>query len=229
MANMGDLVRGPYRRGRIIKPRIPMRRAVPQEQEVPLPTELRNIEQAKIAKPAQPPNQRTNPIVVYMEQSNECFRKVVQQPISTICADIRDLRNYIATSSDIKEKHPHMSDKLMSIDDKVWKLQSKIKPLHRRLLNQVEKVKKKTAQTPRWTNSKPKSVARQNAGKIKAAALAERNKAFKDAVESLKAEGYKGSFKMKRGSPVHSRMMSQLQQAQAASAASASSAVVGPR
>ena len=144
-------------------------------------------------------------------------------------ANTREVRNYVVSSSDIQQNHPSLLDKVRSMDDEAWKILSQTKVIDRRFRTQVEKVKKKTAKAARF-ETKPKSVARQNAGKLKAAFLTLRNKTFKDAVAALKAEGYKGSLKIKKGMPVHNKMV-ELQKAQAASASTArsSSDTSGPK
>ena len=172
---------------------------------------------------------KADPIVAYMEKNNSCFQQEILQPIKAMFANTREVRNYVVTSSEIQQNHPDLVDKVRSMDDEAWKILSQTKIIDRRFRTQVEKVKKKTAKAARF-ETKPKSVARKNAGKLKAAFLTTRNKTFKDAVEALKAEGYKGSLKIKKGMPVHNKMV-ELQKAQAASASTArsSSDTSGPK
>ena len=153
----------------------------------------------------------------YMEESNKYFQEEVAEPLKSIFASIRNVRNYAVTSNDIKQNHPRLSEQLASVDDQIWKAVNRTKHVSRRLRTQVEKVRKKVA--PAGTSkARLKSLARQNAGKLKAASLTLRNNAFKDAVQSLKAEGYTGSFKMKKGGAVYNKI-AELQKARVSAAA----------
>ena len=100
-------------------------------------------------------------------------------------------------SSDMQQNHPSLIDKMNGMDDEAWKILGQAKIMDRRFRIQVEKVKKKIIPKVRL-QEKSKSVARQNAGKIKAASFTMRNSLFKDAIQALKAEGYKGSLKIKK-------------------------------
>ena len=76
--------------------------------------------------------------------------------------------------------------------------------------------------------SKPKSLARQNAGKIKAASFTSWTNDFKAAREALKQEGYKGSLKLKKGMPMYEKIQEIKKQrvAQASAASGVPSASV---
>ena len=163
---------------------------------------------------------KADPVVSYMEESNKYFQEEVAEPLKSIFASIRNVRDYVVTSSDIKQNHPRLSEQLATIDDKIWKAVNRTKHVSRRLRTQVEKVRKKVAPAGS-SETRPKSVARQNAGKLKAASLTLRNNAFKDAVQSFKSEGYTGSFTMKKGGAVYNKM-AELQKARASAAAGSS-------
>ena len=218
-----------------VSSRKPLRRMVPRRRGNRKPQVSKDT-----ADSSQPPEQRNatkvDPLVVYVEQSNRLFQKEIAEPVKAMFADLRQVRNYmVSLSQPLPGRQGSVDDSLVGhgsqdvslvdkarrMDDEAWKILSRAKALDRRFRTQLEKIKKKLTPKGRF-ETKPKSVARQNAGKLKAASLATRNKTFKEAVQSLKAENYKGSFTIKKGMPVHSRMI-ELQKAQAASASSACS------
>ena len=172
-------------------------------------------------QPEQSGTLKTDPVVRYMEKSNMCFQKDVLQPLKTIFANTRNIHNYVVTSSDLQQNHPDLVDKLRRMDDETWKVLNQTKTVDRRFRTQLEKVNKKCAATPRGERKPSKSVARVNAGKLKAVSLAMRHKDFKDARQALKDEGYEGSLKVKKGMPMHNKIV-ELQKARASSAAGGS-------
>ena len=119
-------------------------------------------------------------------------------------------------SNDLREHYPSLVEVL-----------EQTKRVDRRFQTQLQKVTKKSTQArfAHAVKKKEKSAARQQAGKTKAVALAAWRKDFRDARQALKDEGYKGSLKLKKGLPMHTKIV-ELQKARAA-AASAPSGVYG--
>ena len=166
-----------------------------------------------------------------MERSNSCFEEHVVQPLRSVFADIRSVRNYVASSTDLQTQHGGLGESLRKIDDTMWKVVSDTKQIGRRFKCQVTKVKKKMAPTARLTTKPSKSAARQEAGKLKADSLTAWKQDIKTAVAALKEEGYKGSLKFKKGMPVHTKII-ELQKARlsgvsSSPGASGSASVVG--
>ena len=67
-------------------------------------------------------------------------------------------------------------------------------------------MKKKTTPVNRW-EAKTKSVARQEAGKIKVASLSTWRQECASARAALKQEGYKGSMKVRKGTAVYDKII----------------------
>ena len=148
-------------------------------------------------------------IVAYMQHTQTCFQDRVMVPIQSIVQDIRAVRNHVMLRGiDFQEHHKDFVEKLERIDDEAGKVIVQTKCVCRRFQTQLQKVTKKSeaAVKQRW-QAEPKSVARQDAGKMKAASL----KAWQDQVrvakQSLEAEGYAGTFNLKKGSPMHNKIL----------------------
>ena len=153
-------------------------------------------------------------VVTYMEHSNSCFDDCIVKPLRAAFAEIRAVRNHVVMSEDMQTNHGDIVEKVRKIDDEVWKILNSSKQVGRRFRNQVLKVKKKHAPVVR-SCTKTKSVARQEAGKVKVASLASWRQECARARAALKQEGYKGSMKVKKGEAVHKKIV-ELRQARVA-------------
>ena len=98
-----------------------------------------------------------------------------------------------------EDRHKDFVEKLKRIDDEAGGVINQTKRVSRRFQIQLQKVRKKSeaAARNRW-QAKPKSVARQEAGKKKAASLKAWQEQVRIAKQTLKAEGYEGSFNLKK-------------------------------
>ena len=144
-----------------------------------------------------------------MEQSNTCFKDGVVAPLQSIVQDIRSIRNYaMLQGKDVEERHKGFVEKLKRIDDEAGKVIDQTRRVSRRFQTQLQKVKTKSeaAARKRW-QAKPKSAARQEAGKMKAASLKAWHEQVRIAKQTLKAEGYEGSFNLKKGMPMHKKIL----------------------
>lgn len=150
---------------------------------------------------------KKDPIVAYMESSSNDFQNQVAQPMKALFGGIRDMRNYIVCSGELQEKHPKLIEMVNKVDDETWKLLGNTKRVERRFRTQQDKVCKKISATarPAYT-TKPKSTARKEAGKLKAASLTTWRQDFRVAREALKQEGYAGSLKLKKGMPMYTKI-----------------------
>ena len=146
-------------------------------------------------------------VVDYMERTNDYFEDQVKTPLRDIFAHIRGMRNYAVTSNDLQENHQDLVEEIKKIDEEVWKVIQGTQQTSRRLKGQLLKVKKKTAPGPRPSGRPSKSIKRQEAGKLKAASLTLWLQDCASAREALKKEGYKGSLKVKKGTPVHDKIL----------------------
>ena len=82
--------------------------------------------------------------------------------------------------------------------------------MNRRLQIQLQRTKKAAAtkaQNKLPQCRRPKNAARQEAGKLKASSLAVYHQRFRAALQALKDEGYTGSLKLKKGMPMHTKML----------------------
>ena len=157
---------------------------------------------------SEPPNApKPDALVGYMERSNSLFEDQIRTPLRMIFGGIREIRNYVVTSSDLQENHADLVEKMDKIDDEVWKVFQSAKKISRRFEGQVQKAKKKAAQSRRPSATPSKSVKRQEAGKLKAVSLTSWRQDCASAREALKKEGYKGSLKVKKGMPMYEKVL----------------------
>ena len=122
-------------------------------------------------------------------------------------------------SEDLQGHHAGFVEKLREIDDEAWMVME-----HRRFQTQLKNVTKKSRNDDarRTGIKKPKSAARQEAGKSKVASLISWQQDVRAAKNALAAEGYQGSLKLAKGMPMHQKTM-ELQKARATSVSAASS------
>ena len=169
---------------------------------------------------ANSPAPKADPITTYMDRSSACFEDAIAKPLRSAFADIRAIRNYAMLSSAMQEHHGEVVEKLHKIDDDVWNICTSSPHVGRRFQNQAQKVAKKLTPVAS-AGGKTKSVARREAGKVKAASLVAWRQECAKAPAALKQEGYKGSMKVKPGQAVHNKI-TELRQSSAAGAASSS-------
>jgi len=153
---------------------------------------------------------KVDPLVAYSEHTVSSFQESVVQSHRLMSADIRWVRNYAISHPQLQEHHPALVEKLTKIDDSSFKILGEAKSVDRRLQTQLQKTKKAAAakaqgMLPRSTHLK--NSARQEAGKLKASSLAMYHQDFKAARQALKDEGYTGSLKLKKGMPMHTKML----------------------
>ena len=149
-------------------------------------------------------------MVAYAEQTVSSFQESVVKSQHLLSADIRWVRNYAVTCPQLQEHHPVLVEKLNKIDDLSFKILGEAKSVDRRLQTQLQKTKKATAAKAQGTlprGGRLKNTARQAAGKLKAASLEMCHQDFKAARQALKDEGYTGSLKLKKGMPMHTKML----------------------
>ena len=108
-------------------------------------------------------------------------------------------------SGELQAKHPQLVERASKIDDEIWNLVGSTKRVGRRFQTQLRKVTDRISslQASSASSLKPKSVARKEAGKLKAESLRLWRQDFSAAREALKREGYKGSLKLKKGVPMY--------------------------
>ena len=154
----------------------------------------------------------------YINQTNVSFQDQLLQPLRGLAAEIRSIRNHVVLSGELQEKQGPLVEKVRRIDEEAVRVVERAKQINRRMRRQVESAEKKACVAnlkSAQRGSKVKSVARQNAGKTKAVALASWHKDVRAARQALKNEGYTGSLNLKKGMPVHQKI-TEIQNARAA-------------
>ena len=152
---------------------------------------------------------KVDPFVAYSEHTVSSFQESVVQSHRLMSADIRRVRNYAISCPQLQERHPLLVEKLSKIDDSSFKILGEAKSVDRRLQTQLQKTKKaaEAKAQDKSRSTRLKNAARQEAGKLKAGSLTMYHQDFKAARQALKDEGYTGSLKLKKGMPMHTKML----------------------
>jgi len=156
-----------------------------------------------------------DPVVAFMEQSTSIFMVTVVNGILGAWKDLFAVKTFAAAppaGSNADATNIHTLKEVKMIEDvqkRLWATRDDARKLERRLKKQTERVSKKInkKQAVKMTGvSAPKSKARQEAGKRKSESLKSWNQDFATAVAALKAQGYAGTLKIKRGFPVYEKI-----------------------
>ena len=169
-------------------------------------------------------DQKLRPVERSSQITEEEFEKKFKTPLAIIFSQMRELRNDVVSNPDLQEKHKEVIEKINKVDHNIWDVHRWTPLFARRLRIQSQKLKKASVKTCLQVESpsKPKSTARKEAGKKKAASLTLWMQACKDARSALKAEGYAGSINLKRGGPMHTKALDLLKDRTAAGASASS-------
>ena len=162
--------------------------------------------------------------MIYMNKSNEFYEEAISGPLRKAFAEARAIRIQAEMTQGFEDTFPDLTEKMKGLDSKLWQLVESSTRYRRRCRTSSTKATQKLVSlTEQGCTQKPKSAKRQEAGKRKAASLGSWHADFSAARKALKAEGYKGSFSLKKGGPMHNKIVSLQQGRAAAPAATASS------
>ena len=135
--------------------------------------------------------------------------------VKSLFRDTRNMRNYIVLSDDLKKNHPKLFEMVQKLDYESWRVCENTKRVDRRLRTLQQKVSTKIAKVacPLRTIAMKsngtiamKSIARKEAGKVKAASLTSWRQDFRAARDALKQEGYTGSLKLRKDMPMYAKI-----------------------
>ena len=160
-----------------------------------------------------------DPLVTHLNQTNDLYHEKVLKPLTSIWKQVRAARDLMAAREQAATSHDHhhrsdesslnndanLADKKKEISQSLWDVRDDAFRLQRRLKTQAERVSRKV-KTKKYKCTAPKSKAHQKAGKRNAHSLKEWQGDFKGARDALKADGYKGTLKIKNGLPVYGKM-----------------------
>ena len=138
--------------------------------------------------------------------------------VKSLFRDIRNMRNYIVLSDDLKKNHPKLFEMVHKLDYESWRVRENTKRVDRRLRTLQQKVSKRIAKVacPLRTIAMKsngtiamKSIARKEAGKVKAASLTSWRQDFRaDRAEqdALQQKWYTESLKLNKDMPMYAKI-----------------------
>ena len=155
---------------------------------------------------------KQDPLVRYINQTNVSFQDQLLEPLCGLAAEIRAIRTHVVLSDELQKNQ----EKVRKIDEEAGRAVERAKQIDRRMQRQARAAEKKAVVASSGPRTlKAKSAARRNAGKVKAEALASWHADVRVARQALKNEGYTGSLNLKKGMPMHQKIM-EIQNARAA-------------
>lgn len=159
---------------------------------------------------------KQDPLVRYINQTNVSFQDQLLEPLRGLAAEIRAIRNHVVLSDELQKNQGPLVEKVRKIDEEAGRAVERAKQIDRRMQRQARAAEKKAVVASSGPRTlKAKSAARRNAGKVKAEALASWHADVRVARQALKNEGYTGSLNLKKGMPMHQKIM-EIQNARAA-------------
>ena len=159
----------------------------------------------------------SDPLAVYLDKSNALLQANVLTPLEAVCKSVCVIRGAVSAAPQAMGKYQaDLEQKLEKLADDIEVMRGKAKSIKGRQAVQARQLMKKLAKKNRnaaqTAAKRPKSVARQTAGKRKAASLKSWHARFRQARQALQDEGYTGSLKLKKGMPLYEKMQ-QMQRA----------------
>ena len=153
--------------------------------------------------------QEIDPLTTYMRESNDMLTEMISG-FAAVYKDLRAIRTVAIGMPAASDAHATFIHKIDKLDGDMWGSLEEAKRLKSRFQMQYKKVaartKKQTREGLLSNSSRPKSKARQTAGKKKAATLKEWHALFTEGRTALESECYKGSLKLKKGMPLYKKI-----------------------
>ena len=156
---------------------------------------------------------KNDALVDYAIKTRSLFETAMLEPVRTIISECHAISSYASVKLEFAEHHKDFVHSIGEIHSHVWQLLEDAKRIDRRLRSQTQKVTRKVAsQVARSCLTKPKSKKRQDAAKRKANSLTSWHADFTAARKALQDTGYTGSFGLKKGVPMYTKIQ-EMQQA----------------
>ena len=76
----------------------------------------------------------------------QALQAQVVEPVRSLFRDIRNMRNYIVLSDDLKKNHPKLFEMVQKVDDESWRVCENTKRVDRRLRTPQQNVSTKIAE-----------------------------------------------------------------------------------
>lgn len=137
------------------------------------------------------------------------FHTAVVQSLASLVVDVQAIRLRVASSESSASMGclPDVPDSLSKLQRDLVKVQRGASRFKRRLRMQTQRVVAKLLgkRSLATSASKPKSPKRVAAGRLKAVSLVKWTKDLRDAREALRNEGYEGSLKLAKGTPLYEK------------------------